>query len=105
MTVRALGFKDGTIENSVNYNQGKCTGAEGNCGCIHAEVNLLKNMPNPEIVIVSHSPCLMCAKALVTSGVKAVYFVIPYRKTEGVEFLIENNVVVGHLTTSRAINL
>jgi deoxycytidylate deaminase len=93
MTVHALGItKDKQIAYATNGNETECTNNAGNCGCIHAEIALLKKLPNPEIVLVSHSPCLACAKALVQVNVKKVRYHIPYRLTEGIEYLKEQGV-------------
>ena len=93
MTVHALGItKDKQIAYATNGNEAECTNNVGNCGCIHAEIALLKKLPNPEIVLVSHSPCLNCAKALVQANVKKVRYHIPYRLTEGIEYLKEQGV-------------
>lgn len=95
MVVTAVGIdKDGEMQIAKNSNLFQCTGEEGNCGCIHAEVNLLKKMPNPEIVISTHSPCLQCAALLKNAGVKKVIYFEKYRKPEGIEFLKKNNIEV-----------
>lgn len=98
MVVNALGCNSlGKVEHGRNYNLTKCTQEEGNCGCVHAEIALLKKMPNPEIVVVTHAPCLKCAEALVTAGVRHVYFLVSYRKWNGVDYLIDNGVLVSKL--------
>lgn len=64
--------------------------APGNCGCIHAEMNaLLKvdgSIPN-KIAFVSHSPCVMCAKAMANANVGTVYYGSLYRVEDGAVLL------------------
>ena len=104
--VSSIGIKDNQdVQYGINHNETHCTGEVGNCGCIHAEADLISKMTNPDIVIVSHSPCIECAKKLVRAGVKIVYFAILYRKTEGIDFLLENDVKVILLTENGAVEL
>lgn len=70
----------------------KCTGEEGACTCLHAEINLCINNTAPryidKYVFVTHLPCVMCAKALINLGnVKRIYFKTPYRDNAG-EYLL-----------------
>jgi deoxycytidylate deaminase len=95
MTVHVIGIdKEGRVEYAKNSNLGMPTSEEGVCGYMHAEIRLLKKMPNPVTVMVSHAPCLNCAKALVKAGVQAVYYMKPYRLKDGLEYLYENGVLV-----------
>ena len=63
----------------------------GESGFIHAEVNcLLKldyNNPKRKIMYVTHSPCVMCAKAIINAGVSEVVYGQPYRSMEGMALL------------------
>jgi dCMP deaminase len=63
----------------------------GACGCLHAEMNCLLKLRENDLsdarMYVTHSPCKMCAKAIVNSGVKLVIYDIPYRLTEGIDLL------------------
>lgn len=95
LTVHAMGVdKDDNVEHARNGNRTKCKGIPGKCGCIHAEINLLKKMPNPTMVVVSHSPCLECAKALVSAKVALVRYLTEYRIRDGIDYLKENGVDV-----------
>lgn len=93
-TVTAEGFNGILAIKATNGNEGECTGEIGNCGCTHAEINLLRKMPDPIVVIVSHSPCLDCARALVAAGVMEVQYGEEYRKTEGIDYLIAHGVKI-----------
>lgn len=98
MLVRAFGInvkesKTAYAENR-NFNAEGCTDEPGKCGCTHAEINLLLELPNPDVVVVSHSPCINCAKSLVEAKVKVVTYMEEYRIRDGIEYLEKNGVKV-----------
>ena len=73
-----------------NYRGGpnKCDRDEkGNCGCIHSEINALIKQGYGEELFVTHSPCEDCAKAIINSGIKKVYYRNPYRDQTGIKLL------------------
>lgn len=102
LEVWAYGIDRNNKEHSVyNGNLGECTGEEGNCGCTHAEARLLKEMKQPPLtVVVSHSPCLKCAKLLVSAGVESILYEQDYRLSEGIEYLKDKGVHVSQKTMS-----
>jgi len=62
----------------------------GQCGCIHSEVNALIKAPGAikdKVMFVSNSPCVMCAKLIINSGVTHVFFRRIYRDPSGIELL------------------
>ena len=62
----------------------------GQCGCIHSEVNALIKAPGAvkdKVVFVTNSPCVMCSKLIINSGVTHVYFRHAYRDPSGTELL------------------
>jgi dCMP deaminase len=62
----------------------------GQCGCIHSEVNALIKAPGAvkdKVMFVSNSPCVMCAKLIINSGVTHVFFRRVYRDPSGIELL------------------
>ena len=63
----------------------------GQSGCIHAEINALikldYNNPKPKKMYVTLSPCKMCAKAIVNSGIEEIIYLEEYRDKTGVEIL------------------
>jgi dCMP deaminase len=62
----------------------------GQCGCIHSEVNALVKAPGTvrdKVVFVTNSPCVMCAKLMINSGVTHVFYRRSYRDPSGVELL------------------
>ena len=68
----------------------------GRCGCIHSEMNALVKAPGSlrdKVVFVSASPCVMCAKLMINSGVTHVFFRKAYRDPSGIEVLAAGGVV------------
>jgi len=63
----------------------------GESGMIHAEINALLKMdynnPKKKIMYVTLSPCRMCAKAIVNSGISKVVYSEEYRDTSSLEIL------------------
>lgn len=81
-----------------NYSGGpnRCDSKEeGNCGCIHSEINALISCDKEKdmIMIVTHAPCLTCAKCIINAGVKTLYYTNEYRIKDGIR-LLQNNITV-----------
>jgi dCMP deaminase len=58
----------------------------GECGCIHAEVNALIKAPYHQGFLVLFSttaPCPDCAKLILNSRVRKIYYMHEYRTLEG----------------------
>jgi dCMP deaminase len=74
------------------------SGSPGESGMLHAEINaLLKldyNNPKKKIMYVTLSPCRMCAKAIINSGIDEVIYNEEYRDTSGLEILSNGGVSV-----------
>jgi len=96
---------DQTLENvlAIGYNgnarglPNRCDSAvPGSCGCIHSEMNALVKAPGnarDKVVFISASPCVMCAKLIINSGVTHVFFRKAYRDPSGIEVLQQGGVV------------
>lgn len=98
MRVTAMGInKHLRFHFAENYNTEECTGEKGSCGCKHAEDVLLERLADPVVVILSHSPCLDCAKLLHEANVRYVFFKEEYRKSDGIRYLLANNVHVDQI--------
>lgn len=71
---------------------------EGNCGCLHAEMNAVIKAPGgaEKLAFLTHSPCPMCATMLVNAHVSAVWYDEEYRDTEGLDVLVTSNVLINH---------
>jgi dCMP deaminase len=90
---------DATLQNvvAIGYNgnarglPNRCDSTvPGQCGCIHSEVNALVKAPGvirDKVVFVTNSPCVMCAKLMINSGVSHVFYRRAYRDPSGVELL------------------
>ncbi|PYP50013.1 MAG: hypothetical protein DMD45_12550 [Gemmatimonadetes bacterium] len=95
---------DQQLENvlAIGYNgnarglPNKCDSAvPGSCGCIHSEMNALVKAPGSvrdKVVFVSASPCVMCAKLIINSGVTHVFYRKAYRDPSGIEVLAQGKV-------------
>ena len=68
----------------------------GESGMIHAEINaLLKldyNNPKKKKLYLTLSPCRMCAKAIINSGISEVIYFEEYRDTTGLQLLLDSGV-------------
>jgi len=71
-----------------------------NSEVIHAEANAICKMAKHTLssdnadLYVTMSPCVECAKLIIQSGIKAVYFSTRYRNLDGVNFLKKANIKV-----------
>jgi dCMP deaminase len=76
----------------------------GKDGFIHAEQNALAKFrehdPENYIALITHSPCKNCAKLLVNSGFKWIYWVEDYRETTHLSEIFER-CEVGHGNVER----
>lgn len=71
----------------------------GACGCIHSEMNALVKAPGSmrdKVVFVTASPCVLCAKLMINSGVSHVYYRHAYRDPTGIELLGAGGIVTVH---------
>jgi dCMP deaminase len=68
--------KTGTEEESLE---------PGMSGFVHAEMNLIakfrENDPQNYVILLTHSPCSVCAKLLVNADFENVFWLEDYRKT------------------------
>ena len=66
----------------------------------HAELNAIGKAAkagistNNATLYITHSPCMECAKIILVSGIKAVYFKEVYRDDYGIDFLKTNGIYV-----------
>lgn len=67
---------------------------------LHAESNAIAKLARSNesgegaSLIVTHSPCIECAKLIYQSGISKVYYGIAYREDSGIKFLEKSGVVV-----------
>jgi len=70
----------------------------GESGMLHAEINALLKMdynnPKKKTLYVTLSPCRMCAKAIVNSGIDRVVYGEKYRDQSSLEILTEAGIEI-----------
>jgi len=97
--------EDNTQVLAVGYNGNYAGGPNeaestipGESGMIHAEFNALLKMdynnPKNKILYVTLSPCRMCAKAIINSGINKVVYDEEYRDISSLEILELASVIV-----------
>jgi dCMP deaminase len=68
----------------------------GESGMLHAEINALikldYNNPKRKKLYLTLSPCRMCAKAIINSGITEVIYSDEYRDVSGLELLLSSGV-------------
>ena len=73
----------------------------GESGLLHAEINALLKMdynnPKKKKLYLTLSPCRMCAKAIINSGINEVIYAESYRDVSGLNLLKECGIEVSHL--------
>ncbi len=70
----------------------------GESGMLHAEINALLKMdynnPKKKTMFITLSPCRMCAKAIINSGIDEVVYDEAYRDDSGLALLKQSGVIV-----------
>lgn len=70
----------------------------GASGFIHAEINALIKMnysdPRPRKIYITHSPCVVCARALVNGKISKVFYHEDYRDSKGLDILRKSGIEV-----------
>jgi len=95
--------KDNTRVLALGYNGDEKGGSNSresmNSGCsgfIHAEINALikcdYNYNGDKVMYITHSPCKMCAKAIINGGIKEVFYLNKYSDISGILLLKQNNI-------------
>ena len=73
----------------------------GQSGFIHAEVNMIAKFreqdPENYIILLTHSPCPVCTKVLMTAGFKYIYWLDYYRETNHLSILQSQGILYGNL--------
>ena len=73
----------------------------GYSGFIHAEVNMIAKFrehdPENYIILLTHSPCSVCTKVLMTAGFRYVYWVEKYRETSHLKILETQGILYGDI--------
>ena len=73
----------------------------GQSGFIHAEVNMIAKFreqdPENYIIMITHSPCSVCAKVLMTAGFKYIYWIEEYRETSHLSIFNTQGILYGNI--------
>tara|TARA_R110000824_G_scaffold159417_3_gene333775 strand:+ start:339 stop:743 length:405 start_codon:yes stop_codon:yes gene_type:complete len=96
---------DNTQVLSVGYNGNYAGGPNeveseipGESGMLHAEINALLKMdynnPKKKTMYITLSPCRMCVKAIINSGIDKVVYDEEYRDNSGLTLLKQSGVIV-----------
>ena len=90
---------NGTISNAPINDQ---TGTEeeslqpGLSGFVHAEMNLIAKFrehdPENYVILLTHSPCTVCAKLLINADFKHIFWLENYRETGHIDEYFEGRV-------------
>ena len=106
--------KDNTQVLAVGYNGNYSGGPNkaesltpGESGMLHAEINALLKMdynnPKDKILYVTLSPCRMCAKAIINSGIYKVVYDEAYRDDSSLDLLTDAGIQVVKFNTLQDI--
>lgn len=77
-----------------------CKAGPENCRAVHAEQNAIAYAARYGVeldgagIIVTHQPCLSCARLIINAGILTVGFVHSYRLKDGMELLREAGILV-----------
>tara|TARA_Y100000310_G_scaffold342567_1_gene446348 strand:- start:161 stop:592 length:432 start_codon:yes stop_codon:yes gene_type:complete len=107
--------EDNTTVLSLGYNGNYPSGPNmpdsiepGKSGFIHAEINALIKAPfhyhKDKVMYVTLSPCIQCAKMIITAGIKKVVYDEEYRNTEGIDLLKKENIIIEHYKNTKQID-
>jgi dCMP deaminase len=73
----------------------------GQSGFVHAEVNMVAKFRehNPEdyIILLTHSPCSVCAKVLLNAGFRYIFWVNEYRQTNHLKMFDDLGILYGDI--------
>jgi dCMP deaminase len=90
---------DNNCENLIGYDKGEPV-LKTKPEVLHAESNAIAKLAKSNEsaagadLFVTHSPCLDCAKLILQSGIRRVWFKNHYRDSYGVEFLKQSGIQV-----------
>ncbi len=101
--ILSIGY-NGSPEGSAHCENPCKKDSNGSCyKSIHAETNCIGYAARNGIytensdLYITQSPCLSCAKLIVASGIKKVFYIEEYRIAEGKEYLEEMGIVLEKL--------
>lgn len=109
----STGF-NGTPKNMINCFEGGCPRCHSNetqgknldsCFCIHAEENSIIEIGRDKLdgatMYVSFSPCLLCCKLIIQSGIKKVFYMYEYKSDYSMSLFKQANVEIEKYTPDK----
>jgi dCMP deaminase len=97
---------DNNCENLIGYDKGEPV-LKTKPEVLHAESNAIAKLAKSNEsaagadLFVTHSPCLDCAKLILQSGIRRVWFKNHYRDSYGVEFLKQSGIEIQQYDNSQ----
>lgn len=94
---------DNNCEDEIRYPDSDAVTLKTKPEVIHAEMNALMKLARSHesgdgaTMFITHAPCAECAKHIIASGMKAVYYGEQYRDALGIDFLQQGGVEVQQL--------
>ena len=82
---------DNILEDDKGMTRPSVIHAEANAICFAARTGI--PLDGAEIYC-THSPCFECAKLIIQSGIRKVYYNFPYRQSAAIKFLTDNGVEI-----------
>lgn len=76
---------------------------------MHAEANAIAYAARNGVatsdahLYTTHMPCFDCSRLIINAGIKRVFFVVPYRKQDGLDLLMNAGIEVFRLTASYSL--
>ena len=76
---------------------------------LHAESNAIAKLARSHNsglgaeLFVTHSPCIDCAKLILQSGIRRVYYGEQYRSEDGIKFLEKSGIEVNKIETEKPL--
>jgi tRNA(Arg) A34 adenosine deaminase TadA len=70
---------------------------------IHAEVSLIAKCAkygiktNEMVLFITNSPCYICAKSIIQSGIKEIYYLAEHTDTTGIDLIKNNEILIEKL--------
>lgn len=76
---------------------------------MHAEANAIAYAARNGVatsdayLYTTHMPCFDCSRLIINAGIKKVFYLVPYRRQDGLDLLMEAGIEVFRLTASYSL--
>ena len=94
---------DNNCEDEIHYPDSQAVTLKTKPEVIHAEENAIAKLARSHesgegaTMFITHAPCAQCAKLILVSGIRSVYYRTQYRDDAGIKFLEKGGVAVEKL--------